>query len=170
MLRGGLERENYQVALAPNGEVALRNAARLQPYLVLLDITMPEMDDYEVCRHLKADPITADIPVVFITARDLKNIVKRALSESVGGAITLQHVHFQAAQRPTQLPTAPATNDDRSQLPLDIDEAIACAERWVVQRALAESDGNVSAATRLLNTNRNRIYRILGQQEKDKPT
>lgn len=51
------------------------------------------------------------------------------------------------------------------ELPLhDLDEAIAETEKWVVARALAESGGNVSAATRLLGTNRNRMYRILGQK------
>lgn len=123
---------------------------------------MPALGD-DVLAHLQAYAFPGNV-------RELKNIIERALIESGGGTITVQHVHFQAAQRPTQLPTMPTTSDDQSRLPLDIDEAIACAERWVVQRALAESDGNVSAATRLLNTNRNRIYRILGQQKKDQPT
>ncbi|MBT7453366.1 MAG: response regulator, partial [Gemmatimonadetes bacterium] len=71
VLRHVLEREGYQVLLAPNGEVALRNAARALPDLILLDVTMPEMDGHEVCRRLKADAVTADIPVIFCTARDL---------------------------------------------------------------------------------------------------
>ena len=71
VLRHVLEREGYQVLLAPNGEVALRNAARALPDLILLDVTMPEMDGHEVCRRLKADAATADIPVIFCTARDL---------------------------------------------------------------------------------------------------
>ena len=70
VLRELLEGEGYRVMLAPNGEVALRNAARSLPDLVLLDVMMPDMDGFEVCRRLRRDPATADIPVVFITGRD----------------------------------------------------------------------------------------------------
>jgi len=66
-----LEANGYKVLLAPSGEVALRSAARAVPDLVLLDVMMPEMDGFEVCRRLKADPTTRDIPVIFVTARDL---------------------------------------------------------------------------------------------------
>ncbi|MWV15645.1 response regulator [Pseudomonas sp. L-22-4S-12] len=60
----------YRVKVASSGAKALRIAAGSPPPdLILLDIMMPEMDGYEVCRRLKADPATADIPVVFLTAR-----------------------------------------------------------------------------------------------------
>ncbi len=58
---------NYTVKLAPSGARALKIASSQPPDLVLLDIMMPEMDGYEVCRRLKADPLTADIPVIFFT-------------------------------------------------------------------------------------------------------
>ena len=54
---------------ATSGVRALELAARSLPDLVLLDVTMPGMDGFEVCRRLKADPATADIPVIFVTAR-----------------------------------------------------------------------------------------------------
>ncbi|MBF0159694.1 MAG: SpoIIE family protein phosphatase [Magnetococcales bacterium] len=61
---------DYNVRLATNGTVALR-VARMAPLpdLVLLDIMMPGIDGYEVCRRLKTDPLTRDIPVLFITAK-----------------------------------------------------------------------------------------------------
>ena len=65
-----LEMEGYDLALAPDGPMALTIAARLCPDLVLLDIMMPGMDGFEVCRRLKADDVLRDIPVIFITARD----------------------------------------------------------------------------------------------------
>lgn len=65
-----LESEGYRIILAPSGEIALRSAARAQPDLILLDVMMPGLDGYEVCRRLKADPKTAEIPVIFITAND----------------------------------------------------------------------------------------------------
>ncbi|GAB0057321.1 Sensor histidine kinase RcsC [Candidatus Magnetaquicoccaceae bacterium FCR-1] len=69
VLKGALI-DHYQVRPAPNGAIALR-AARVQPLpdLVLLDIMMPGMDGYEVCRRLKEDPVTSAIPVIFVTAK-----------------------------------------------------------------------------------------------------
>ena len=57
--------------MAPSGQVALNVAAQAPPDLILLDVVMPEMDGYEVCRRLKRDPATSQIPVLFITAQDL---------------------------------------------------------------------------------------------------
>jgi serine/threonine protein kinase len=62
--------ENYEVRAATSGAWALSSAQANPPDLVMLDITMPEMDGYEVCRRLKADPATGDIPVIFISAHD----------------------------------------------------------------------------------------------------
>ncbi len=58
----------YRVRPARNGELALMNAQAAPPDLILLDIKMPDMDGYEVCKQLKANPLTRDIPVIFISA------------------------------------------------------------------------------------------------------
>ena len=65
-----LLRDDYQVVAAINGHQALQAASTHSPDLVLLDINMPGIDGYEVCRRLKADPLTRGIPVVFISALD----------------------------------------------------------------------------------------------------
>ena len=66
----GLLKERYRTRIATNGERALQAAAMLPlPDLILLDIMMPDMDGYEVCRRLKADPALQRIPVIFLTAR-----------------------------------------------------------------------------------------------------
>jgi len=70
LLRQALETEGYNIIAAPSGEVALQLAARTQPDLILLDIMMPGIDGLETCRRLKDDKATADIPVIFITAKD----------------------------------------------------------------------------------------------------
>ncbi|MDP2771343.1 MAG: response regulator [Giesbergeria sp.] len=63
-----LKEEGYEVRSAINGELALGAAASNPPDLILLDIRMPGMDGYEVCRRLKADPATRDVPVIFVSA------------------------------------------------------------------------------------------------------
>ena len=70
LLVKALEGEGYRIAVAPGGEVALKVVGRARPELILLDVVMPGMDGYEVCRRLKADASTRDIPVIFITGRD----------------------------------------------------------------------------------------------------
>jgi len=68
-LMSGLLKGLYRVKVANNGERSLKIAQSDTPDLILLDIMMPGMDGYEVCRRLKADAQTADIPVVFLTAK-----------------------------------------------------------------------------------------------------
>ncbi len=61
---------DHQVLMATNGEQALELCASKQPDLVLLDVVMPGMDGFEVCRRLKEDEATRDIPVIFVTAQN----------------------------------------------------------------------------------------------------
>jgi putative two-component system response regulator len=68
LLHETLDGMGYKLLIAKNGKSALAIAAKANPSLILLDIMMPEMDGYEVCRRLKADENTSRIPVIFITA------------------------------------------------------------------------------------------------------
>jgi signal transduction histidine kinase len=70
LLAGLLGNAGYQVRPVRDGRMALTAAQSSPPDLILLDIMMPEMDGYEVCRQLKADLRTRDIPVIFISALD----------------------------------------------------------------------------------------------------
>jgi sigma-B regulation protein RsbU (phosphoserine phosphatase) len=65
----GILGDDYQVKVAINGHIALKIAQSQAPDLILLDIMMPEIDGYEVCRQLKENPTTRDIPVIFLTAK-----------------------------------------------------------------------------------------------------
>lgn len=68
LLSGMLKDRGCKVRPVSSGQEALQAAQRIPPDLILLDINMPEMNGYEVCRHLKADPKLRDIPVLFISA------------------------------------------------------------------------------------------------------
>ncbi|MDR1350332.1 MAG: response regulator [Zoogloeaceae bacterium] len=63
-----LVQAGYEVRLAPNGHMALRSANECPPELILLDVRMPGIDGFEVCRQLKAAEKTRDIPVIFLSA------------------------------------------------------------------------------------------------------
>ncbi len=72
-----LDRPEYEIVIAHSGGEALEQAAGHSFDLILLDIIMPEMDGYTVCKHLKQDPGTEHIPIVFLTARtDVESIRK----------------------------------------------------------------------------------------------
>src|SRR5215468_2753836 len=78
-----LSEQGYRVRSAPNGEHALASVQKERPDMILLDILMPDMDGYEVCRHLKADERFSSIPVIFISALD--QVFDKVEAFSVGG-------------------------------------------------------------------------------------
>ncbi|MGI0493763.1 response regulator [Alkalinema pantanalense CENA528] len=65
-----LTEQGFSVRKALNGPMALTAARSLPPDLILLDITMPDMDGFEVCQQLKQDPTTASVPIIFLSALD----------------------------------------------------------------------------------------------------
>lgn len=78
-----LTEKGYKVRPAPSGSLALKSVRSILPDIVLLDIKMPEMDGYEVCRRLKADERTRDVPVLFISA--LAEVTDKIKGFNVGG-------------------------------------------------------------------------------------
>ena len=83
-----LSSEGYTLALAGDGPGALQLAAQITPDLILLDIMMPGMDGYEVCRRLRADENLADVPVVMVTALDDPSSRLRGLESGADDFIT----------------------------------------------------------------------------------
>ncbi len=82
LLVAKLAHDYYVVTTAENGTRALQMAASEKPDLILLDIMMPELDGFEVCRRLKADPMTRHIPVIMVTA--LSDIADRVRGLEAG--------------------------------------------------------------------------------------
>jgi CheY-like chemotaxis protein len=70
ILEFSLNLEGYEVISATSGAEALTKVAADHPDLVVLDVLMPEIDGHEVCRRLKSDERTREIPVVFLSAKD----------------------------------------------------------------------------------------------------
>lgn len=73
----------HRLVFARNGTDALAAARKHLPALILLDIQMPDIDGYDVCRRLKADPATEDIPVIFVTAMD--DVIDEEQGFALGG-------------------------------------------------------------------------------------
>jgi adenylate cyclase len=83
LLSATLMKQGYEVGKALSGEMALKSASSAPPDLILLDILMPEMNGYEVCKQLKADRQTRDIPVIFISALD--DVFDKVKAFTIGG-------------------------------------------------------------------------------------
>jgi DNA-binding response OmpR family regulator len=77
-----LRLEGFEVVVAHDGEDALDKALEVLPDLILLDAMMPRRDGYEVCARLRADPRSAHIPVIMLTAKSLE--ADRVLAQTVG--------------------------------------------------------------------------------------
>lgn len=83
LLANMLSEQGYNVRKVLNGQMALTAAQTAPPDLILLDITMPQMNGYEVCQHLKSQEKTAEIPVIFISALD--EVLDKVKAFTVGG-------------------------------------------------------------------------------------
>jgi putative two-component system response regulator len=83
LLAGMLREKRYRVRPVPSGKLALKAVENEPPDLILLDITMPEMNGFEVCRRLKADARFRDIPIIFISA--LTDTLDKVQAFSSGG-------------------------------------------------------------------------------------
>lgn len=83
-----LKNEKYNTLTANTGEQAIEIAKAEQPDLILLDVMMPGMDGWETCRRLKSDPVTADIPVFFLTALNSTNDIVQGFKLGAADFVT----------------------------------------------------------------------------------
>jgi len=70
MLRIYFSGQNYEVDTAMRGSIALEKTRQVMPHLIVLDIMLPDIDGYEVCRNLRTNTRTSHIPVIFLTQKD----------------------------------------------------------------------------------------------------
>jgi two-component system phosphate regulon response regulator PhoB len=86
--RLSLRKAGFTVRVVGNGAAMLAEVDRSRPDVVLLDWMMPEMDGFEACARLKANPLTAGIPVIFLTAKSQESEIARGVALGARGYIT----------------------------------------------------------------------------------
>jgi sigma-B regulation protein RsbU (phosphoserine phosphatase) len=108
-----LAEQGYHVRPVPDGPLALAAVQAEPPDLILLDIRMPEMDGYEVCKRLKVDALTRDIPIIFISALDATQDKVKAFS---AGGVDYVTKPFQAKEVLARVETHLALRELQKQL------------------------------------------------------
>src|SRR3954447_25496386 len=113
-------KNTYKVRIATNGEKALESVKMSPPPdLILLDVMMPGMDGYEVCTHLKTDPLTKDIPVIFLTGQTETSDETRGFEV---GAVDYIHKPFSPAVVTPRVHTHLALREIRALLARQLQE------------------------------------------------
>ena len=77
----------YEVTPAFDGQEGIDKSGEIKPDLILLDIIMPKMDGYQVCKKLKSDPESKDIPIIIFTASGQRDLEKRCMAIGAKGVI-----------------------------------------------------------------------------------
>lgn len=88
LVRSTLEQSNYTVVEAESGDIAVKKYRSLQPSLVMLDVMMPELDGFEVCREIRQSPNGLNIPIVMITSLDDVDSIRKAFQLGATDFIT----------------------------------------------------------------------------------
>jgi two-component system sensor histidine kinase/response regulator len=136
----------HEIIPATDGTTALKRLALRKPDLILLDLLMPGMDGCEVCRRLKENPEWADIPVIFLSAADDKDLIVRALNS---GGVDYITKPFNRAELTSRVRTQLAlkfARDQLKQLAEDKDELLG-----IVAHDLKNHLGGMAMSARLLH-------------------
>ena len=167
LLRNLLTPDGYKLLFADSGAEALRVAQSEIPDVVLLDVMMPEMDGYQVCTHLRADPALANIPILMLTALDDRESMLRGLEAGADDFLAkpFDSIELRARIRAiTRLNRFRQLYEERARM----EAAITYAPYGVV---LAELDGKIlqrnAAFTRLLapaSTELDNFYNYLSSE------
>jgi len=88
LIEAYLEGQDWDVRLAADGEETLKVVREWQPDLLLLDVMMPKLSGFEVCKRLRSDPAKRDLPILMITALDQPSDVDRAVEAGTNDFLT----------------------------------------------------------------------------------
>jgi putative two-component system response regulator len=94
-----LEGQGYRLEMAGSGQEALEKASQVLPDVILLDVMMPGMDGFEVCRRIRNDPSLAEIPIIMLTALDDKQSLLEGLDSGADDYITKPYDRFELRAR-----------------------------------------------------------------------
>lgn len=163
----------YRVSVAFNGVQGYQLALANQPDLILLDVRMPNMDGYTACRLLKANPVTQDIPVIFLSGADADD--DRILGLSIGGvdfvskpfspgelAARIQ-VHLNLARRQQAPVPAPGTQEAEPEPETEPDAVLVNAVKRLIADNLAALPGLAEIA-RSVGTYREKLSQVFREQ------
>jgi len=112
---GYLEKVGFQIIYSDNGEDGREIARRLQPDIILLDLTLPKMDGYEVSSRLKKEEMTKNIPLVILTNADISQEAEKFFKER--GIADYIHKSIQADELVARVRKVLDLSDDQPQLP-----------------------------------------------------
>ena len=159
---------DLRISVALDGSRGYQQAVLLRPGLVLLDVHMPVMDGFATCRRLKANPLTRDIPVIFLTgANDLR---ERLEGFAAGGVdyigkpfedlevLARVGVHLHRASSSPELAISPLTSDEAGDKSTE-DSALFAAAQKVLRDTVANPP-DLERLARLLGTNRRRLNEV----------
>ena len=94
-----LEGQDYQLVMAENGPEAIEKAKAILPDVILLDVMMPGMDGFEVCRHLRNDPNLAEVPIIILTALDDRKSLLQGLEAGADDYLTKPYDRYELRAR-----------------------------------------------------------------------
>ncbi|RZT06142.1 Helix-turn-helix domain-containing protein [Duganella sp. CF402] len=173
MLADLLSEMPYKVSVAFNGLQGYQLALANRPDLILLDVRMPNMDGYTACRLLKANPVTQDIPVIFLSGADADD--DRILGLSIGGVdyvskpfspgeLTARiQVHLNLARRQQQAPPIAAEDEQHMEAESDPDAVLVNAVKRLISDNLAALPGLAEIA-RSVGTYREKLSQVFREQ------
>lgn len=173
MLADLLSEMPYKVSVAFNGLQGYQLALANRPDLILLDVRMPNMDGYTACRLLKANPVTQDIPVIFLSGADADD--DRILGLSIGGVdyvskpfspgeLTARiQVHLNLARRQQQTPPMAAEDEQQMEAESDPDAVLVNAVKRLISDNLAALPGLAEIA-RSVGTYREKLSQVFREQ------
>lgn len=153
-----LNKFECELAVAMNGQQALDTVKKIMPDLILLDIMMPQMDGHEVCRRLKNDEVTKDIPIIFLTAKIETEDVVKGFELGAVDYVTKPFIGRELLARVK-------THLDYVQIKKSLKDEVASKNKFlsIISHDLRSSFGTVSSFVSLIKENRN----TLSEEEMD---
>ncbi|MCW7752605.1 response regulator [Desulfobotulus sp. H1] len=152
VLTGILKTRGYEVRPVTNGPMALKAIEARSPCLILMDIMMPEMDGFEVCRYLKENPDNREIPLIFITALDALDDKLKAFAQ---GAVDYITKPFHEAEVLARIETHLSLVQARKEL----------KEKEALHRQLFKVEGLIRMAGAIAHKFNNHLQSVLGNLE-----